>query len=272
MAWFKKNNKPKRVKVELIKKLEYNQYKKPSTDSLIRWGSIGFMAIMIISSIIVGFIYNNQAVKVSNQIVELEKKVDKIKDEIVLLHDKSAMTDKEIEAVANSATNAGRAVADLQNRYRRLDVKTQVDEIHQTAEELGKYMDKDSENERVVWFSRYDTQKELTWKFMSTYSFTGDTMKVVWECVDSDGTIYAYATGVYNVKTTKFSEVKHALTSIGGQMVNATVENENKTHLDQLIKDIREKTKDKSSESKFDPKTKDDIDKAREALRKEQNE
>lgn len=273
MALFKnKNNgKPKREKWK-------NPLPKPkkitaediTSDKTKRRVATGIIVLIFIGAFSLFYVGNWRAGKIGEQVDAANKKVAALEKEVGKLNGEKASTDTEIAKVVNSAANAGNKVAELQNKYNDYNLETQSDSVKQNAIALDEYFGKDDKNARTPWYLNKASEVVTKWEFESTYSFVGKKADVIWLCKDGSGQIYAYVTAVYDVDSKTFSKVVRTQTALGQARVRATVENEYKTKLDDMIKQIQEKSGDSSKENKFTPEQQKEINKARQKAREEQ--
>lgn len=273
MALFKKKNdgeskrkkwenplpKPKKITAEDI-----------TSDKTKRRFAIGVIALMFLGALGLSYAGNWKAGQIGAQADAANEKVAALESEVDKLGGQKASTDTDISKVASSAANAGNKVAELQNKYNGYNPETQSGSIKSNALALDAYFGDNDKNARTPWYTNQAADVATKWEFESTYSFEGKTADVIWLCKDGSGQIYAYTTAVYDVASQTFSKVSHKQTALGQVHIRATAENEYKTKLDGMIKQIQEKSVDDSKENKFTPQQQQEINDARQKAREEQ--
>lgn len=142
------------------------------------------------------------------------KQILDLKSDIATLSSEGVVTPKEVEDVVTNATDAGRAVADLQNKYASLTGDS--DSIKANAAEIKKYFNDTSSNAGAIWF------QTGTWRFRTSYSLDGEILNCLWTCEDADGNLLAYATAQYSGKDKVFSQFTKTVTRLGNSVVAAT--------------------------------------------------
>lgn len=142
------------------------------------------------------------------------KQILDLKSDIATLSSEGVVTPKEVEDVVTNASDAGRAVADLQNKYTGLIGDS--DSIKANAAEIKKYFDDASSNAGAIWFSTG------TWTFRTSYNFNGDVIDCLWTCSDANGNLLGYATAQYIGKDKVFSGFTKTITTFGNKSVAAT--------------------------------------------------
>lgn len=143
-----------------------------------------------------------------------------------------------VAVTLKSAADRGNNVAYLQNNYQVLDVLENETTYVNNADALDSFFADDSKNARVEWYRAYsDTKSEseklqYKWSFESVYSFSVDSIDVIWLCrEDTTGELLAYTTGIYNVSSNQFSNIERKITRFGNQYigVDETVNNSSAT-------------------------------------------
>lgn len=232
--------------------------------------AVGIIVLIFIGALVLSYAANWRAGQIGEQVDAANKKVAVLEKKVNALDSEKASTDVEISKTANSAANAGNKVAELQNKYNGYNPETQGDSIKENALALDGYFGKDDKNARTPWYTNQSSDVATTWEFESTYSFEGKKTDVVWLCKDGSGRIYAYATAVYDAPSKTFSKFARVNTALGQSQIRGTVENEYKSHLDEIIKQIQEKSPDGTKENKFTPEQQQEINEARQKVREEQ--
>ena len=142
------------------------------------------------------------------------QQIQNLKADISTLSSQGVVTPKDVEDVVTNASDAGRAVADLQNKYANLT--GDEDTIKANAAEIKKYFSDTSSNAGVIWL------QNGTWSFRTSYSFNEDTLDCLWTCVDSNGNLLGYVTAQYTGKDKVFSGFTKTITTKGNSSVSVT--------------------------------------------------
>lgn len=142
------------------------------------------------------------------------QQIQNLKADISTLSSQGVVTPKEVEDVVTNASDAGRAVADLQNKYANLG--TDADAIKANAAEIKKYFNDTSSNAGAIWL------QNGTWSFRTSYSFNEDTLDCLWTCVDADGNLLGYVTAQYSGKDKVFSGFTKTITTKGNSSASVT--------------------------------------------------
>lgn len=170
------------------------------------------------------------------------KQILDLKSDIATLSSEDVVTPKEVEDVVTNASDAGRAVADLQNKYAGLTGDS--DSIKANAAEIKKYFNDTSSNAGAIWFSTG------TWTFRTSYNFNGDVVDCLWTCEDFNGNLLGYATAQYTGKDKVFSEFTKTITTFGNSSVAATPSdlNEKTEDVQSTVDAIKEQVGDTTQE------------------------
>lgn len=104
----------------------------------------------------------------------------------------------------SNASEAGKAVADLQNKYATTDSVADPDGFTAIADTLDTYFANNSKDARVPWGV---TGTQFRWEFMSGYDYTESKIDVLWLGYDDENNIVEYVTGVYDSDSNQFSNV-----------------------------------------------------------------
>lgn len=145
-----------------------------------------------------------------------------------------------------SAQSAGVSVANFQNRYipALLDraegvLPSDTASRSNAYNMMLPYFAEGYESSAESWYDpscRYQsgTGNNFMWEFNCKYSFEGSQLPVIWTCrhvrgkgpnnVDSRNELVAYATGIYDLNTGKFSGMRTYITSVGKPMTVDYVE------------------------------------------------
>lgn len=159
---------------------------------------------------------NEKLTEYNSQIVDLEKQAKS-------LANTDTTTKEDVEVSLKSCSELGTKIAECQNFYNTSDADASSDESRQAIKENAAKMkalfDK-CEDKANVWYTNYSSE----WVFNSTYSFTDTTIPVLWTCLSksddetTDGSLLAYATGIYNNDTKMFSDIEVHVTRLGSSM------------------------------------------------------
>lgn len=169
-----------------------------------------------------------------------QKSITQLQEQIKGLENQTSADASSINKGLYSASEAGRAVAELQTKYQSIDATVTPDDITANAQALSKYFDDKSQSGRQPWFTVSKGDAKAVWEFESTYSFQNETIPVIWLChIDGSNELVAYATANYNAESNTFSDVTYKTTRLGANYVDATVSNENAKILDSLIEKIQ---------------------------------
>jgi hypothetical protein len=142
------------------------------------------------------------------------QQIQNLKDDIATLSSQGVVTPKEVEDGVTNAADAGRAVADLQNKYANLT--DDEDAIKANAAEIKKYFNDTSFNAGAIWL------QNGTWTFRTSYIFNEDTLDCLWTCVDSDGNLLGYVSAQYSGKDKVFSGFTKTITTKGNSSASVT--------------------------------------------------
>lgn len=175
-----------------------------------------------------------------SQYADNQKSITQLQEQIKELENQTSADASSINKGLYSASEAGRAVAELQTKYQSIDATVTPDDITANAKALSKYFNDKSQNGRQPWFTVSKGDAKAVWEFESTYSFQNETIPVIWLChIDGSNELVAYATANYNAESNTFSDVTYKTTRLGANYVDATVSNENAKILDSLIEKIQ---------------------------------
>lgn len=174
------------------------------------------------------------------QYADNQKSITQLQEQIKDLENQTSADASSINKGLYSASEAGRAVAELQTKYQSIDATVTPDDITANAKALSKYFNDKSQNGRQPWFTVSKGDAKAVWEFESTYSFQNETIPVIWLChIDGSNELVAYATANYDAESNTFSDVTYKTTRLGANYVDATVSNENAKILDSLIEKIQ---------------------------------
>lgn len=210
--------------------------KKPSPGV---WRGITCGAMM---AVMLGFLVPTMlgASSFDSQYADNQKSITQLQEQIKDLENQTSADASSIDKGLYSASEAGRAVAELQTKYQSIDATVTPDDITANAKALSKYFNDKSQNGRQPWFTVSKGDAKAVWEFESTYSFQNETIPVIWLChIDGSNELVAYATANYDAESNTFSDVTYKTTRLGANCVDATVSNENAKILDSLIEKIQ---------------------------------
>lgn len=190
------------------------------------------------------------------------QQIQNLKADISTLSSQGVVTPKEVEDVVTNASDAGRAVADLQNKYANLT--GDEDAIKDNAAEIKKYFSDNSSNAGAIWL------QNGTWSFRTSYSFNEDTLDCLWTCVDADGNLLGYATAQYTGKDKVFSGFTKTITTKGNSSASVTHDRpeDDAEQVQSTVDAIKQQVGDPTSN--VSEKDVSDIFSAREQMRQQQ--
>lgn len=189
------------------------------------------------------------------------KQILDLKSDIATLSSEGVVTPKEVEDVVTNASDSGRAVADLQNKYASLTGDS--DSIKANAAEIKKYFDDKVSDSGAIWF------QTGTWRFRTSYSLDGEILNCLWTCEDANGNLLAYATAQYSGKDKVFSQFTKTVTRLGNSVVEATPSdpNEKTDDVQSTVDTIKEQIGDTSQDEQISEQDLAEINSAREQAR-----
>lgn len=155
------------------------------------------------------------------------KNIQELQSQITNLTDTNTDTVQQIQTKLSSAATAGSKVASLQNSYSDYSATSPsgMQSIKDTANAIQSYLDDNSITARVPWYN-VNGKVSCKWAFESTYSFSGDTIPVLWECRDNKtNDLLAYTIGTYVVSSGKFKDVAYHMTQLGTTYIPGTQNN-----------------------------------------------
>lgn len=174
------------------------------------------------------------------QLGENAKQITQLEEQVKDLENQASPDAASINKGLHSAADAGRKVAEYQTKYQNIDAAVTPDDVTANAEALSPYFADDAQSGRQPWFTPSKGDAKGVWTFESTYSFQNDSIPVIWLCtIDGSDELVAYATATYDAESGKFSNVAYQTTANAAKYIDATVENKNKTAIDELIKSIQ---------------------------------
>lgn len=190
------------------------------------------------------------------------RQIQNLKDDIATLSNEGVVTPKEVEDVVTNASDAGRAVADLQNKYASF-TPGDSDSVKANAAEIKKYFDDKVSDSGAIWFM------SGTWRFRTSYSLDGEILNCLWTCEDADGNLLAYATAQYSGKDKVFSQFTKTVTRFGNSIVEATPSdpNEKTEDVQSTVDAIKQQVGDTSQDEQISEQDLAEINSAREQAR-----
>lgn len=117
----------------------------------------------------------------------------------------------DVKAALNTATKAGVEIAAYQSDFNHVTVSTDDDSIETLgakAKAMRKYFGTYDGNATTPWYS--GGESGYVWSFETTYSFSGNTVPVLWLCRTRAGKVLGYCTAEYNAEEDVFNNVKWA--------------------------------------------------------------
>lgn len=181
-------------------------------------------AILIIVTvlIVIGFglwaYFTDQSLKQTYQ--TNQSQIDELTKQLNSISTEEPKTEV-VTAQLNSASDAGNALSDYQNwnlSVLSADFTSELEsEMKQKMSEVEPYLQ--DKGNRVDWYY-YDTNNpnvNPVWSFCTTYSFSGNTVPVLWVCYNQakDNELLAYAQGTYHVDDNMFYDLEYHVTAIG---------------------------------------------------------
>lgn len=169
-----------------------------------------------------------------------EKKISTLTEQVSQLEKTDGTDAATMNKDMYSASEAGRAVADLQSKYQTINAETTPDLITQNSDSLSQYFTDDAQNARTPWFTVSKGDGKAVWEFETTYSFKDKKVPVIWLChLNGTDNVLAYATATYDAKTNKFSDVQTHTTGVGSAYVDGTGDTSENGVLSSLIDKIK---------------------------------
>lgn len=202
------------------------------------------VGLIIVIMLVFGIVSAMKISDINAKIMENDKKILAIRDEINKEMVKTQPDTDKVKKNFVSAREAGSFVAEKQNEFQTVDVKSKdySKKFKAIADDLSEYFKDDTSNQtgRTPWYLVDDADFEYKWEFLSNYSFEGDSLSVIWICNDGKN-ILAYTTADYDGKTGKFYNFKTTNTGLGAATLKpADADNPDNAGLESLIESIRE--------------------------------
>lgn len=169
--------------------------------------------------------------KLAKTYLENENTISELNEKIAEQQNTEATTEEEVAAsstenteegseVLDKASDAGTKIADIQNWYFTNTYETPADEVKERATEAGNYIAEKQDTSVWYYWYYYDTNNpnvNPVWSFCTTYSFSGNTVPVLWVCYNQakDNELLAYAQGTYHADDNMFYDLEYHVTAIG---------------------------------------------------------
>lgn len=182
---------------------------------------LGILLVCLIGICVLAFLmyqdfskFQSQTEANAEQIAQLQKELDDIQV--------TTTTAEESKVALNSARTLGARIAELQNQYMarmKEQAENPGDEIayyealNTISAELDTYFGENS-TFRGGWYLGDPGESEAVWSFCTNYSFTGDSLPVLWKCT-GEGGLLAYVTGQYHVDTNTIDGLQSYVTLNG---------------------------------------------------------
>lgn len=186
--------------------------------------------------------YQAQMREKQNELATLQGDLDAAKAEAEF----NTVSQEEMEQMAHSAKATGEAVATLENQYMSLmqqkvtnaeEESAQREQLLAMSDQFDGYFGENTDM-RTAWYNwNAEAAKGVSWEFCTNYTFTADTMNVLWKCMNESGQMLAYATAVYQAETDTFTDAVVHVTAIGAQYAPYT-EGEEDLSVDQDLSTI----------------------------------
>ena len=164
------------------------------------------------------YLENENTISELNEKIAEQQNTEATTEEVVAAS--STENTEEGSEVLDKASDAGTKIADIQNWYFTNTYETPADEVKERATEAGTYIAE--KQDTSVWYYWYycDTNNSdvnPVWSFCTTYSFSGNTVPVLWVCYNQakDNELLAYAQGTYHADDNMFYDLEYHVTAIG---------------------------------------------------------
>lgn len=193
-------------------------------DKAKRWAVLcGVLSVAFIGIIFIGngrlSDLQIEATKNRSEISELTAELAKLKEQSDYVPS-AKLNDEEKEAVSHSAAELGNAIAGYQNAYFSLNASENRDAFQANVDALDICFTDGSKSARVPWYSG---KTPGTWTFVTDGEFKGVNKEVLWLCRSTeDGSLLAYATGLYDSELNLVGDVEFQTSILGSQSADAT--------------------------------------------------
>lgn len=174
---------------------------------------VGLSSALIITGAVVTAVGQSQISSYNTSYAQNAETIEQLSSQLTELSEQKQETSDDVYPKLSSAAEAGNTVAEYQTEYAVIISDTDTDMFNMNMSAIGTYVK--SDNALGPWYEAASGTVSYTWKFNSTYSFSGDFVPVLWTCTTDDDVLLAYATGEYNASTGSFTHVEPHVTSIG---------------------------------------------------------
>lgn len=164
------------------------------------------------------YLENENTISELNEKISEQQNTEATTEEVVAAS--STENTEEGSEVLDKASDAGTKIADIQNWYFTNTYETPADEVKERATEAGTYIAE--KQDTSVWYYWYycdinNPDVNPVWSFCTTYSFSGNTVPVLWVCYNQakDHELLAYAQGTYHADDNMFYDLEYHVTAIG---------------------------------------------------------
>lgn len=175
-------------------------------------------ASLISTGIVMFGAYQNLG-RMENQVAENEQQITELSAKLAELNNTEATTAEQIEVQLSSAASAGAEIARLQNEYARLDIVRDEDQFVENANLIGNYLE--DKTQQTPWYSGNIPGLSYEWRFLSTYSFSGNNVDVAWVCESGNDELLAYVIASYSAADNLFSSLERHMTYEGASYIAA---------------------------------------------------
>lgn len=118
-----------------------------------------------------------------------------------------------------NAVQAGNKLADLQNQYAKAGTNDQ--KIEKIVKQIRPLL-LSKNDEPSPWFETGNKKVESKWIFTSKFTFTQQSVDVVFENVTKDNKLLAYTIATYLPDKMQFTDIKTTVTTLGYNATNST--------------------------------------------------
>lgn len=175
--------------------------------------------VMIIGVLIFSVLMAADCIRYSAKANDNKIQTTELENELASLKSKETISKDEVSETLYSATTAGKAVADAQNEYSKLNPESSdySERIKAISGSIKQYYSDEDVGSTNQWF--YAPETEYEWKFLSTYSFGVDKINVIWVCYSKNNDILAFTTAEYDVKADCFAKSNPRYTDLGSDAI-----------------------------------------------------
>lgn len=179
---------------------------------------VGLSSALVIVGAVVTLIGQNQISSYNASYAQNAETIKQLSSQLTELSEQKQDTSDDVYPKLSSAAEAGNTVAEYQTEYASIISGTDTDMFNMNMSAISNYVKSDAAV--GPWYEAASGTVKYTWKFNSTYSFSGDFVPVLWTCVTEDDVLLAYTTGEYNASTGTFTHVEPHVTSIGEDYID----------------------------------------------------